>query len=147
MLDVASSPVSSPASQGIICDTKHFRYDFCMLYGPTIMNPSNSTFSLMGQTQQTEVQKIRPCPRKWESDAMSRIEEISLSVTSSEASHHCQGWHNAPAIVFSNHWYIGNFYQDLANDFALPFVTTRTVFGHNQAPALVVARIRPLVAH
>ena len=71
----------------INCDRTHYFYDICSINGPTVLDPTTSTFFLMdpiiSTPQKPMVEKLRPYPRKWESFIMHRIKKwksfLSLS--------------------------------------------------------------------
>ncbi|XP_068655543.1 xylan glycosyltransferase MUCI21-like [Aristolochia californica] len=124
------------------CDHSRYRYDLCHLNGPTVMYPTNSSFLVMGPTLLPTLppRRIRPYPRKWESDIMADIKEVILSVTGSDtgASGDCQVYHDTPALVFSTGGYTGNFYHDFTDGFVPLFITIRTLFQQEE-PVLVIA--------
>ncbi|XP_077230671.1 xylan glycosyltransferase MUCI21-like isoform X1 [Tasmannia lanceolata] len=126
----------------INCDRSKYRYDLCTLNGPTVMNPTNSTFLIVDPTTQTPptTQKIRPYPRKWETHVMSQIKELTLSTSGALTTGTCHFRHDAPALVFSSGGYTGNFWHDF-NDGLVPlFVTIHSLFRED--PILVIANCR-----
>ncbi|OVA11924.1 Glycosyltransferase AER61 [Macleaya cordata] len=153
-----------PTSQLISCNRSHHRYDICSLNGPTTMDPTKSTFylldpitttnSLSSISSSTNIpQKIRPYPRKWETNLMtSHIKELTTTLLTSSSSSsspnsdhiHCQIQHNAPALVFSSGGYTGNLYHDFDDGFIPLFVTLRSIFPNRQnsqlRPILVISK-------
>ncbi|KAI3987793.1 hypothetical protein MKX01_028527 [Papaver californicum] len=140
------SEAALPALQLISCDRVHKRYDICFLNGSTIMDPTKSTFHVLDPTSTssslTVLQKIRPYPRKWETDLMSsHIKELTLLATSSQLDVHCDIHHRNPALVFSSGGYTGNPYHDFDDGFIPLFITLRTVYRSSEdQPILVISK-------
>ncbi|MCL7045254.1 hypothetical protein MKW94_018033 [Papaver nudicaule] len=135
-----------PALQLISCDRSHKRYDICSLNGPTIMNPTKSTFHVLDPTSTsssliTILEKIRPYPRKWETNLMSsHIKELTLLTTPSQLDS-CDIHHRNPALVFSSGGYTGNPYHDFDDGFIPLFITLRTAYPSNKdQPILVISK-------
>ncbi|KAI3977996.1 hypothetical protein MKX01_032373 [Papaver californicum] len=87
-------------------------------------------------------QKIRPYPRKWETNLMSsHIKELTLLSTSSQLDVHCDIHHRNPALVFSSGGYTGNPYHDFDDGFIPLFITLRTVYPSSEdQPILVISK-------
>ncbi|XXG55655.1 hypothetical protein AAC387_Pa03g3274 [Persea americana] len=133
------APPHAPPSP-IICDRTHYRYDACSINGPTVLDPTTSTLKAVGPN--ITMQKLRPYPRKWEKEVMSRIKELSLlTVTAPNTTASCHIRHQAPAVVFSTGGYTGNIFHDINDGFLPLFITTRHLLaGHpNRDIVLVVA--------
>ncbi|GMH26175.1 hypothetical protein Nepgr_028018 [Nepenthes gracilis] len=136
-----TSPQPSPAAE-ISCDRSHYHFDICKINGPTIMDPTTSTFFVNGPAESRPItEKIRPYPRKWENSTMSRIKEVSL--VSGPISPQCHVSHNAPALVFSAGGYTGNFFHEF-NDGIIPlFITVNSLFSSaGQDLVLVIEKSR-----
>ncbi|KAI3885554.1 hypothetical protein MKX03_009252 [Papaver bracteatum] len=141
------SEAALPVLQLISCDRTHKRYDICSLNGPTIMDPTKSTFYVLDPTSTTSSltvsQKIRPYPRKWETNLMnSHIKELALLATSSQLEDvHCDIHHRNPALVFSSGGYTGNPYHDFDDGFIPLFTTLRTAYpSSEEQPILVISK-------
>ncbi|XP_026421009.1 protein O-linked-mannose beta-1,4-N-acetylglucosaminyltransferase 2-like [Papaver somniferum] len=111
------------------------------------MDPTNSIFHVLDPTSTTSSstvsQKIRPYPRKWETNLMnSRIKELSLLATSSQLEDvHCDIHHRNPALVFSSGGYTGNPYHDFDDGFIPLFITLRTAYPSSEdQPILVISK-------
>ncbi|KAH0991371.1 hypothetical protein GBA52_002854 [Prunus armeniaca] len=115
-------PVESP----IICDRTDIRYDLCSINGPTVLDPSKSTFFTIGSAQHSIMEKVQPYPRKFEKFIMPRIKNLTL--TSGPQRPPCKVPHNVPALVFSAGGYTGNFFHDFNDGFIPLFITVHTVF-------------------
>lgn len=110
----------------ISCDRTQLRYDLCSVNGSTVLDPTTSTFFVVGPANLNSVEKIKPYPRKFEDFIMAQIKE--LTITLSPTSPPCQIQHSAPALVFSVGGYTGNFFHDF-NDGIIPlFITVNTIF-------------------
>ncbi|OVA13389.1 Glycosyltransferase AER61 [Macleaya cordata] len=137
-----SKSSAPPPTQLISCDRTHERYDVCSIHGPTTMDPTKSTFYLFDPTTPSDhhqKQKIRPYPRKWETNIMSSlIKELTLITSPSKI--HCQIQHQAPALVFSSGGYIGNLFHDFDDGFIPLFVTVRSIFPNGVHPILVISK-------
>ncbi|KAF2325437.1 hypothetical protein GH714_028690 [Hevea brasiliensis] len=110
----------------ISCDRSQLRYDLCSVNGSTVMDPTTSTFFLVGPANPNSVEKIKPYPRKFDDFIMTQIKELTLTL--SPTSPPCEIQHSAPALVFSVGGYTGNFFHDF-NDGIIPlFITVNTIF-------------------
>ena len=135
-------PQSTQAKE-INCDRTHYFYDICSINGPTVLDPTTSTFFLMdpiiSTPQKPMVEKLRPYPRKWESFIMPRIKEVAL--ISGPSSPKCKIQHKAPALVFSADGYTGNFFHDFNDVFIPLFITVNSVYP-DQDVVLVISKAR-----
>lgn len=129
----------------ISCDRSHRSYDLCTITGPTVMDPTTSTFFLVNPSPPhtaAEQQKIRPYPRKWENAIMARIKELTLlTLLSTAHPPHCQIRHGAPALVFSAGGHTGNFFHDFNDGFIPLFITSNSLFP-DQDIVLVISKAR-----
>ncbi|XVE91568.1 hypothetical protein REPUB_Repub01dG0020900 [Reevesia pubescens] len=126
----------------ISCDRSHREYDLCLINGPTLMDPKTSTFFLMDPISlgpASNVEKIKPYPRKWENFPMKRIKE--LTIISGRSSPKCEVQHNFPALVLSAGGYTGNVFHDF-NDGFIPLLITINSIYQNQDIILVVSKAR-----
>ncbi|XP_048503224.1 xylan glycosyltransferase MUCI21-like [Beta vulgaris subsp. vulgaris] len=125
----------------ISCDRSHYHYDLCSINGPTVLDPTTSTFYVIGPSSpKLSMQKIKPYPRKWENTTMSNIKEVTL--LSGPQSPQCDIIHNTTAIVFSVGGYTGNFFHDFNEGFLPLFITVRSMSLSNQDVMLVITRSR-----
>ncbi|XP_028078872.1 alpha-1,3-arabinosyltransferase XAT2-like [Camellia sinensis] len=123
-----ASPGNSHWSSPISCDRSHANYDLCSINGPTVLDPTVSTFYVMGPTTSTLiVEKVRPYPQKNSSQTMDRIKEITL--TSGPPSPQCMIKHNARALVFSVGGYTWNFFHTFIDGFIPLFITVNSMFA------------------
>ncbi|KAA8532944.1 hypothetical protein F0562_032939 [Nyssa sinensis] len=139
--DQHSEPVDQfPSTSPINCDRSHHNYDICSINGPTVLDPTVSTFYVTGPTNSTTlVEKVRPYPRKSENLTMARIKEIT--VTSGPPSPPCKVQHNVPALVFSAGGYTGNFFHEFNDGFIPLFVTVSSILP-DQDFILVISKSR-----
>ncbi|PKI75513.1 hypothetical protein CRG98_004183 [Punica granatum] len=119
------------ATSSITCDRSHQSYDICSIDAPTVLDPTNATFFLFHHSSAAAPypppEKIRPHPRKWEDDLMSRIREFTLTAAKSPAP--CDVVHPVPAVVFSAGGYVGNVFHEF-NDILIPlFITVHTIYS------------------
>ncbi len=137
------SPQQSNPTKEIICDRIHNFYDICSINGPTVLDPTKSTFFLMNPTSSTPqkpmVEKVRPYPRKWESFTMPQIKEVTL--ISGPLGPKCKIQHKAPALVFSAGGYTGNFFHDFNDGFIPLFITINSIFP-DQDIVFVISKSR-----
>ncbi|CAK9142384.1 unnamed protein product [Ilex paraguariensis] len=128
-VDIEAQPSVKSARQ-INCDRSHRNYDVCSFNGPTVFEPTESTFFLMGITDEGQEpileEKVRPYPRKWDNFTMAQIKEVTL--TSGPLSPPCLIHHNAPALVFSAGGYTDNFAYDFNDVFIPLFITVNSIF-------------------
>ncbi|CAL5430856.1 unnamed protein product [Camellia sinensis] len=123
-----ASPGNSHWSSPISCDRSHANYDLCSINGPTVLDPTVSTFYVMGPTSSTLiVEKVRPYPQKNSSQTMDRIKEITL--TSGPPSPQCMIKHYARALVFSVGGYTWNFFHTFIDGFIPLFITVNSMFA------------------
>ncbi|KAI7993591.1 Alpha-1,3-arabinosyltransferase XAT2 [Camellia lanceoleosa] len=121
-----ASPSNSHWSSPISCDRSHANYDLCSINGPTVLDPTVSTFYVVGPTTSTLiVEKVRPYPQKNSSQTMDRIKEITL--TSGPPSPQCMIQHNARALVFSVGGYTWNFFHTFIDGFIPLFITINSM--------------------
>ncbi|KAK9276126.1 hypothetical protein L1049_005657 [Liquidambar formosana] len=139
-------PLPQPPQQSyladVTCDRSQHRYDICSITGPTVLEPTISTFFALGPTGPTKsplVENIRPYPRKWEPLTMNGINELTL--TSGPPGPPCKVQHKAPALVFSAGGYTGNFFHDFNDGFIPLFITVNLIFP-DQDFVLVIAKSR-----
>ncbi|ERM98964.1 hypothetical protein AMTR_s00226p00018460 [Amborella trichopoda] len=127
--------------QPVYCDRAHYRFDTCILQGPTIMDPASKTFTILEPVVFVIVEKIRPYGRKWETDIMSTIPELTLrtttTTTTTTTTKQCDVRHEAPALVFSTGGYTGNLFHDFTDSIIPLFITSRTFASQ---PVLVLSR-------
>ncbi|EOY01792.1 Glycosyltransferase family 61 protein, putative [Theobroma cacao] len=131
--------VQLPLTSQISCNRTYLRYDLCSINGPTVLDPTTSTFFTMGSTSIVQVEKIKPYPRKYEDYIMAQIKELSL--TSGPTSPPCKIQHDAPALVFSAGGYTGNFFHDFNDGFIPLFITASSIFP-NRDFIMVVSQAR-----
>ncbi|GAB2280228.1 hypothetical protein Dimus_014871 [Dionaea muscipula] len=123
-----TAPPTPAARARITCDRSRYHYDICSISGPTVLDPTTSTFSLIGPAHSEPIaEQIRPYPRKWESFIMSGIKQITLT-SAGPPTAHCDVKHNTPALVFSAGGYTGNFFHDFNDGFIPLFITVHSVF-------------------
>ncbi|MCL7035101.1 hypothetical protein MKW94_023001 [Papaver nudicaule] len=145
------SEATIPTLELISCDRSHKRYDICSRNGPTIMNPTKSTFHVVDPTStssspMTVSEKIRPYPRKWETNLMSsHIKELTLLVTSSQLDVRCDIHHRNSALVFSSGGYTRNPYHGFDDGFIPLFVTLRTTYPSNENQPILVLSPYPII--
>ncbi|KAH0470432.1 hypothetical protein IEQ34_000155 [Dendrobium chrysotoxum] len=87
------------------------------------------------QVNKTE-EKIRPYTRKWETEIMSTVDELSLRPSPASAAKRCDVRHVAPALVFSTGGYTGNVYHEF-NDGLIPLYITAARFAGEVVLAVV----------
>ncbi|GAV61112.1 DUF563 domain-containing protein [Cephalotus follicularis] len=135
-------PLVSHEARQIRCDYSHKKYDLCSINGPTVLDPTTSTFYTANSTSQAppfHVLKIRPYPRKWETSIMATIKELTLTSGPPPPSSTCQVQHNAPALVFSAGGYTGNFFHDFNDGFIPLYITVSSIYP-NQDFVLVISQ-------
>lgn len=133
-----------PLDQPIVCDQSHTAYDICEINGPTVLDPTKSTFYTMGPNS---LQKIRPYPRKSENSTMSRIRELTL-ISGPIGPISCKVQHESPALVFSAGGYTGNFFHEFSDGFIPLFITVRSLFHDERRDlVLVISKYRDWWAH
>ncbi|KAF5449560.1 hypothetical protein F2P56_029992 [Juglans regia] len=130
-------------AKDISCNRTHNFYDICSIKGPTVLDPTISTFFQMDPINSTPqkplVEKVRPYARKWENSTMSRIKEVTL--VSGPPITKCQVQHKAPALVFSAGGYTGNFFHEFNDGFIPLYITINTIFP-DQDIVLVISKAR-----
>ncbi|KAK4263527.1 hypothetical protein QN277_028923 [Acacia crassicarpa] len=127
-------------STGISCDRTSNRYDLCKISGPTVVDPTTSTFFVMGPSGSIRpkiVEKIKPYPRKFEDFIMAKIKNVTL--ISGPQSPPCKIHHDVPALVFSVGGYTGNFFHDFTDGFIPFFITVNTIFPDHQDFIIVLS--------
>lgn len=140
-------PSSSPA--GITCDRSHYRYDLCMINGPAVLDPTNATIYSIGPYGPISLfEKIKPYPRKWESNVMSKVREVNVkSGPIGPLGPRCEVHHNSPALVFSAGGLTGNFFHDFNDGFIPLYVTLSNLSVANRDVILVVDHARDWWVH
>ncbi|KAK2636123.1 hypothetical protein Ddye_030915 [Dipteronia dyeriana] len=133
---------STEAQSGPVnCDRSHSIYDLCSINGPTLLDPTTSTFSSMGPTTNSYssalLLKTKPYPRKRDKAAMSKVKEVTL--TSVPPKLPCGVTHTSPALVFSTGGYIGNFFHQFMDVLIPLFITVNSFFPENRDFILVVS--------
>lgn len=118
---------------GIVCDSRE-RYDVCVMNGPTKMDPTSRSFLLLqdfSNNSPAVTRKLRPLPRKWETEVMLNVTEITVSTGGSSAinADACDFYHDGAALVFSTGGYMGNLYHDFDDGVIPLFITSRFVAG------------------
>ncbi|XP_027362780.1 alpha-1,3-arabinosyltransferase XAT3-like [Abrus precatorius] len=137
-LESNPSEQSPPTKRQISCDRSHYHYDICTIHVATVLDPTISTFFIQHRTTvdpNPTAMKIRPYPRKFDSIAMSRIKE--LTITSGAPIPSCHVMHESPAMVFSAGGYTGNFFHEFNDGFIPLFITLNSLF-HRQDDGDVV---------
>ncbi|WCJ22163.1 Glycosyltransferase family 61 protein [Euphorbia peplus] len=130
----------TPHYHEIQCDRSHGTYDFCKINGPTVLDPTISTFFAVDPHLPNTTHKIRAYPRKWENIIMQRIKELTL--ISGPLSPQCEIHHRYPALVFSAGGHTGNFFHDF-NDGLIPlYITIKSIFKDDQDFILVISSAR-----
>uniref|UniRef100_A0A7N2LCI3 Glycosyltransferase 61 catalytic domain-containing protein n=1 Tax=Quercus lobata TaxID=97700 RepID=A0A7N2LCI3_QUELO len=143
MKSLESKSISKPEAKDISCDRSHKNYDFCTISGPTVLDPTSSTFFVMDPKtltpQKPTVEKVRPYPRKWETHTMSRIKEVTL--ISSPIIPNSEIQHKAPAILLSAGGLTENIFHDFNDGFIPLFITANSIFP-DQDVVLVISKAR-----
>ncbi|KAL9389150.1 hypothetical protein Peur_017755 [Populus x canadensis] len=126
----ARSPPNSisEVKRPITCDCSHHDYDLWFINGPTLLDPSTSTFFTTGPTISTSPDfavKFRPYPRKTDERAKSKVNELTL--TSAPPRSSCGITHSSPAIVFSTGGYTGNFYHQFNDGLLALYITINSL--------------------
>ncbi|KAH7658570.1 hypothetical protein IHE45_17G097200 [Dioscorea alata] len=118
----------------ITCDFSGRRSDICYIHGDVrvlgnvILSASSSQLDSPNTTWQ-----IRPYARKWETNVMGYIKEISLrSLENFKENVHCAINHSVPAVVFSTGGFLGNFFHDFTDVLIPLFTTARQYHGEVQ---------------
>lgn len=118
----------------ITCDFSGPRSDTCYIHGDVrvlgnvILSASSSQLNSPNTTWQ-----IRPYARKWETNVMGYIKEISLrSLENFKENAHCAVNHSVPAVVFSTGGFLGNFFHDFTDVLIPLFTTARQYHGEVQ---------------
>ncbi|PON79620.1 O-linked-mannose beta-1,4-N-acetylglucosaminyltransferase-like protein [Parasponia andersonii] len=124
----------------IVCDRAHDFYDICKINGPTVLDPTTSTFFVMDPNGPNLEERIRPYTRKWEKSIMSRIKELTL--VSGPKGPPCEVQHEAPALVFSAGGYTGNFFHDFNDVFIPLYITVYSLFNDQKDLVLVISKSR-----
>ncbi|KAI0531263.1 hypothetical protein KFK09_000816 [Dendrobium nobile] len=123
----------------LCCDRSHFRTDVCYMLGDIRTAAGNGRRSILlvgpSQVNKTE-EKIRPYTRKWETEIMSTVDELSLRPSPVSAAKRCDVRHVAPAVVFSTGGYTGNVYHEF-NDGIIPLYITAARFAGEVVLAVV----------
>uniref|UniRef100_A0A7N0TUV8 Glycosyltransferase 61 catalytic domain-containing protein n=2 Tax=Kalanchoe fedtschenkoi TaxID=63787 RepID=A0A7N0TUV8_KALFE len=153
-IEVTVPRCSSTPSGSICCDRSKPRTDVCLMEGDVRTDPATFSISVYGSRasstshnmssvlvtptepgQQEEqellqLEKIKPYTRKWETSVMDTIDQLELTSKNCKlkADHHCDIWHNVPAIFFSTGGYTGNVYHEF-NDGILPLYITSQHFN------------------
>ncbi|KAK6921956.1 Glycosyltransferase 61 [Dillenia turbinata] len=132
----------------ITCDRSHYHYDICSIKGPTVLDPTISTFCSVdpghSKPSSPSIEKIKPYPRKWQELAMSQVKEVTL--ISSPKRPKCDVQHQIPALVFSTGGFIGNLWHDFGDGFIPLYVTVNTIFM-NQEFVIVIDQSRDWWIH
>jgi len=118
----------SEVKRPITCDCSHNDYDLWFINGPTLLDPSTSTFFTTGPTISTSPDfavKFRPYPRKTDERARSKVNELTL--TSAPPRSSCGITHSSPAIVFSTGGYTGNFYHQFNDGLLALYITINSL--------------------
>ncbi|KAL5828691.1 hypothetical protein ACOSQ3_018159 [Xanthoceras sorbifolium] len=124
----------------INCDRSHDIYDLCSINGPTLLDPTSSTFSSLGPSNSISLWKTKPYPRKRDKAAMSKVKELTL--TSVPPKLPCSVTHTSPALVISTGGYIGNFFHEFMDGLIPLFITVNSFFPEHQDFILVVSDYR-----
>ncbi|GAV79636.1 DUF563 domain-containing protein [Cephalotus follicularis] len=147
-MDVNAPWCSSISNGTICCDRSSIRSDICIMRGGDIRTDSASSSIYLYTSQNTnsiinyvssivddgkededeeelQHEKIKPYTRKWETSVMDTIEELDLisKKQNSDFRHHCDLYHDVPAVFFSTGGYTGNIYHEF-NDGILPLYIT-----------------------
>ncbi|KAH9314327.1 hypothetical protein KI387_022954 [Taxus chinensis] len=113
--------------EGIVCDRSHSRTDICSAFGRVQMDARSSLFLLnaVNESNHGIVEKIRPYTRKWESEVMDLVREVTLEGKAVQNNFmlKCDVQHGVPAVVFSTGGYTGNVYHEF-NDGIVPLYIT-----------------------
>ncbi|XP_028785476.1 alpha-1,3-arabinosyltransferase XAT3-like isoform X2 [Neltuma alba] len=128
-----------PIASQIKCDRTAHCYDFCSINGPTVLDPTTSTFFVMGSERSNRpniFEKIKPSPRKFDQFLMPRVKNITI--ISGPISPPCQVQHNVPALVFSIAGYMKNFWHAFNDGFVPLFITVNTVFPNGEDFVIVI---------
>ncbi|KAL3632491.1 hypothetical protein CASFOL_025475 [Castilleja foliolosa] len=145
--DVNDLLCSSVTNGTIWCDRTSPRSDTCFIKGDIRTRPDTSSIFLYdnsksnGPNDPIRVEKIRPYPRKWESNVMDKIGELDLvQKRKPDDTHHtCDVRHDVPAVFFSTGGYTGNLYHDF-NEGILPLYITSQHF--NKRVVFVILQYR-----
>ncbi|KAF8686977.1 hypothetical protein HU200_043256 [Digitaria exilis] len=128
----------------VSCDFADLRSDVCELEGAIrirgstsevfVVSPSGAAANVtgLGPGMNATSWKIQPYTRKGEARVMRGITELTVRVVAAGEAPPCTVRHDAPAVVYSNGGYCGNYYHDF-NDNIIPlFVTSRHLAGEVQ---------------
>lgn len=152
--DMNSPPCSSISNGTICCDRSAFRTDVCIMKGDVRTHSASSSIFLYSskttkngglinyisgvveesskEKEDTELQheRIKPYTRKWETSVMDTIDELELIRKNENMGidHHCDVYHDVPAVFFSTGGYTGNVYHEF-NDGILPLYITSQHFN------------------
>ncbi|XP_077218545.1 glycosyltransferase family 61 protein [Tasmannia lanceolata] len=129
----ANVALCSTVAGRICCDRTSTRSDVCFMKGDIrTRSPSSSIFlySEKSNTTETQIEKIKPYTRKWETSVMDTIDELRLIVKTKDTQTQspCQVQHSVPAVFFSTGGYTGNVYHEF-NDGILPLYITSKNFN------------------
>ncbi|KAK6931302.1 Glycosyltransferase 61 [Dillenia turbinata] len=137
---ITSLPLQISREGVISCDRSRYRYDICSINGPNVLIPINSTFLVMDDTNVTpsssSTQKIKPQPRKWQQNIMSKVNEVTL-ISGGPNSPNCEDQHNVPALVFNTGAFSGNIWHDFADGLIPLFITVKSFF-HDRDFVMVI---------
>ncbi|XP_026664020.2 beta-1,2-xylosyltransferase XYXT1-like [Phoenix dactylifera] len=127
--------MSSFGDEGLLCcDRSHNRTDVCYMRGDIRTDANSSSISVYGAGPWQVPETIRPYTRKWETEIMSTIDNITLlpvasSINNGSPSKACEKRHGVPGLVFSTGGYTGNLYHEF-NDGLIPlFITAQRFHG------------------
>ncbi|XP_077248025.1 xylan glycosyltransferase MUCI21-like isoform X2 [Tasmannia lanceolata] len=134
-------PCSSIDAGKICCDRTGYRSDICFMKGDIRTRSTNSSIFLYRKSnttfeeeeEETEIEKIKPYTRKWETSIMNTIDELQLIVKrlktkDKEPQNPCQIQHSVPALFFSTGGYTGNVYHEF-NDGIIPLYISSKHFN------------------
>uniref|UniRef100_A0ACD5VCS2 Uncharacterized protein n=1 Tax=Avena sativa TaxID=4498 RepID=A0ACD5VCS2_AVESA len=111
-----------------LCDlATNRRIDWCELDGDVRVHGAQGTVTLVGAAK-AEEWRVKPYPRKVDSNAMRFVREITVRSTTGAAAAECTERRDVPALVFSDRGYVGNYFHAYT-DVILPLFLTAKQYG------------------
>jgi protein O-mannose beta-1,4-N-acetylglucosaminyltransferase len=124
----ASAP---PREWKPLCDlSSNRRIDWCELDGDVRVHGAQGTVTLVGAAK-AEEWRVKPYPRKVDSNAMRFVREITVRSTTDAPAvgeQECAERRDVPALVFSDRGYVGNYFHAYT-DVILPLFLTAKQYG------------------
>ncbi|KAK1661160.1 hypothetical protein QYE76_049319 [Lolium multiflorum] len=124
----ASAP---PREWKPLCDlASNRRIDWCELDGDVRVHGAQGTVTLVGAAK-AEEWRVKPYPRKVDSNAMRFVREITVRSTTDAGTigeQECAERRDVPALLFSDRGYVGNYFHAYT-DVILPLFLTAKQYG------------------